>query len=367
MIHRGTDPEAIKVAERVGLVFDGMLEDFYEFTVAKGREEAKGITFVVKDLSQVESRLAEKLKEFGIEAENPSRVHFDRASIDSAIAAAGRLKSDRNLYVFATHLGYTIDRRPPPGMQQYVIVHPDGTTETVKPIIGGNPTARAVIIGIGSSVCDKYTGTCGRITEILNDEVLIEPTRVKRKVDEYLEITGPPIRAKKINLEANHILRYEKTEKKGGNPMTPEEIDQVATKVAAKVLEETAPSVLDPAGRGLLLHFTEHEIEGAGLVVNEARARATPCNCFTYNAREYCFSKGIIGMMSSEENPEQIAEFCAVGKSYEVKPGIKERFERFAGAAEAAHKKIEGIPKGERLVPWFGAMSEELEKRGVEV
>ena len=73
---------------------------------------------------------------------NPARVHFDRADIDSAIAAARRLKSDRNLYVFATHLGYTIDGRPPPGMQQYVVVHPDGTTETIKPSVGGNPDAK---------------------------------------------------------------------------------------------------------------------------------------------------------------------------------------------------------------------------------
>lgn len=153
----------------------------------------------------------------------------------------------------------------------------------------------------------------------------------------------------------------------GGNPMTPEEIEQVANKVAVKVLEEVSPAILDPAGRGMLLHFTEHAIEGQGLVVNEARARATPCNCFTYKGREYCFSKGIIGMMSSEENPEQIAEYCKVGKTYEVKPGIKERFETFASAAEEAHKEIEEIPKGERLVPWLTAMGKELEKRGVEV
>jgi len=153
----------------------------------------------------------------------------------------------------------------------------------------------------------------------------------------------------------------------GGNPMSPEEIDQIATKVAAKVLEDIAPSVLDPAGRGLLLHFTEHEMVGAGMVVNEAKAKDSPCNCFTYKDREYCFSPGVIGMMSSKENPEQIAEYCEVGKSYEVKPGIKERFAGFAGAAEAAHKKIEGIPKGERLVPWLKAISEELEKQGIEI
>jgi hypothetical protein len=67
------------------------------------------------------------------EESNPVRVRFDRADIDSAIAAAKRLESEKDLYIFATHLGYTIDRRPPPGMQSYVLVHPDGTTETIKP------------------------------------------------------------------------------------------------------------------------------------------------------------------------------------------------------------------------------------------
>lgn len=72
---------------------------------------------------------------------NPGRVRFDRASIDSAIAAAKRLQSEKDLYIFATYLGYTIDKRPPPGMQQYVIVHPDSSTETVAPRMEkeGNP------------------------------------------------------------------------------------------------------------------------------------------------------------------------------------------------------------------------------------
>ena len=73
---------------------------------------------------------------------NPARVHFDRADINSAIEAAKRLKSDRDLYIFATHLGYTIDKRPPPGMQQYVIVHTDGSTETIKPGGESNPAAK---------------------------------------------------------------------------------------------------------------------------------------------------------------------------------------------------------------------------------
>jgi len=67
------------------------------------------------------------------EVSNPARVRFDRGDIDSAIGAAKRLKSDRDLYVFATYLGYTIDKMPPPRSQSHIIVHPDGTTETIKP------------------------------------------------------------------------------------------------------------------------------------------------------------------------------------------------------------------------------------------
>jgi len=143
--------------------------------------------------------------------------------------------------------------------------------------------------------------------------------------------------------------------------MTEQEIDQLAEKVASKVLEEVAVE------KGLLLHFTEHGLVGSGLVIDEARARSTPCNCFTYGGREYCFSPGIIGMISSKENPEQLAEYCKVGKTYEVKPGARERFEKFAEAAEAAHRKIEHIPQGERLVPWLREMGAELEKRGIKI
>ena len=42
--------------------------------------------------------------------------------------------------------------------------------------------------------------------------------------------------------------------------------------------------------------------------------------------------------------------------------------EMFAEAAEAAHKKIESMPKGmPRLEAWLGAMGQELSKRAIEV
>jgi len=139
--------------------------------------------------------------------------------------------------------------------------------------------------------------------------------------------------------------------------MTEQEIDQLASKVASKVLEEVADE------KGLLLHFTEHGLLGHAIILDEARARATPCKVFTYKGREYAFTKGAIGMLTED----QMREYCTAGKSYTVSPGIKERFEKFAEAAEAAHRKIEDIPKGERLIPWLREMGEELEKRGIEI
>ena len=71
MKHRGTDPEAIKVADDLGLAFDGMMFDFYEknswyqFTIAPG-QPGEGITFYVRELKQVKTRLNEKLREFGL-------------------------------------------------------------------------------------------------------------------------------------------------------------------------------------------------------------------------------------------------------------------------------------------------------------
>ncbi|GAI93864.1 unnamed protein product [marine sediment metagenome] len=139
--------------------------------------------------------------------------------------------------------------------------------------------------------------------------------------------------------------------------MTPEEIDQVASKVAAKVLEEVSPSVLDPAGRGLLLHFTEHEMLGGALIVNESKARASPCKIFTYKGREYGFSPGAIGMLTGE----QVEEYCKAGKTYEEKPAIKSRFEKFAEAREEAAKKAEGYEGTEKLKVIWSSMGEELE------
>ena len=114
--------------------------------------------------------------------------------------------------------------------------------------------------------------------------------------------------------------------------------------------------------RGVRLSDWVTAPESPGIVINEERAKATPCKCFTYKGKDYCYSPGIIGMLEAG----QVPTYCPT-KTYEVRPGIKQRFEEFAEAAETAHERIEEIPKGERLVPWLTEMGKELRARGVEV
>jgi len=114
--------------------------------------------------------------------------------------------------------------------------------------------------------------------------------------------------------------------------------------------------------RGVTLSDWVTSPESPGIVINEERAKASPCKCFTYKGKDYCYSPGIIGMLEAG----QVPTYCPT-KEYEVRPGIKQRFEEFAEAAEAAHERIEEIPKGERLIPWLTEMGKELRARGVEV
>lgn len=119
-----------------------------------------------------------------------------------------------------------------------------------------------------------------------------------------------------------------------------------------------------PSDHELLLHFGVEELASPGLVVNEARAKASPCSCFTYKSKDLCWSKGIIGMLKQDQQDI----YCVAGKTYQARPKLVERYQTFAAAADEAHKKIAAMPSGvERLEAWLGAMSEELAKREIEV
>lgn len=119
-----------------------------------------------------------------------------------------------------------------------------------------------------------------------------------------------------------------------------------------------------PSDHELLLHFGIEEVGSPGLVVDEARAKASPCSCFAYKGKDLCWSNGIIGLLTQ---PQQNV-YCVAGKIYKEQPALTERYARFAEAAERAHKEIESMPKGtERLEVWLAAMGRELAKEGIEV
>ena len=150
----------------------------------------------------------------------------------------------------------------------------------------------------------------------------------------------------------------------GHSPANPPPIDK---ELGAKIdrlrteLETLRDEVYDRL-RGVRLSDWVTSPDSPGIVINEERAKATACKCFTYKGRDYCYSAGVIGMLEAG----QVPTYCPT-KEYEVRPGIKQRFEEFASAAEAAHERIEEIPKGERLIPWLTQMGKELRARGIEV
>jgi len=140
--------------------------------------------------------------------------------------------------------------------------------------------------------------------------------------------------------------------------MRTEELDSLASRIVKQIREEM------PSDHELLLHFGVEELASPGLVIDEARAKASPCSCFTYKGKDLCWSKGIIGMLAADQQDI----YCVAGKAYKAQPALTRRYETFAEAAEAAHKKIEAMPSGvERLEAWLGAMGEELAKKGIEV
>jgi len=113
--------------------------------------------------------------------------------------------------------------------------------------------------------------------------------------------------------------------------------------------------------RGLLLNMAVESMGSPGIVVNPEVAKATPCRCYKIDETEMCFSKGIIGTLSKAQKEA----YCP--SKIMLTEGIARRVKLFKEAAAEAHKKIEKLPKGEKLEPWLAAMGEELRKRGIVV
>lgn len=140
-------------------------------------------------------------------------------------------------------------------------------------------------------------------------------------------------------------------------PLSNEEITEIATRTADEVIERIREREHD----SLMLHSIPYSEGSPGIVVDEALAKTTPCQCLEYRpGKKLCFSKGIIGALSDEQ--ETI--YCPTTVPLES-PGLERRMESWMRAVGTCKAEIAGIPKGERLEPWLSCMSRELAARGV--
>lgn len=141
-------------------------------------------------------------------------------------------------------------------------------------------------------------------------------------------------------------------------PLTKEEIGLIATRTADEVMDRIREREHD----SLMLNSIPYAYGSPAIVVNEALAKATPCECTKVDDSEICFSKGCVGGLSEADK----LLYCNP-KVYVERPALAERIRKFKEAVAEAKEKIAEIPKGERLEPWLRAMSESLAKRGIEV
>jgi hypothetical protein len=137
-----------------------------------------------------------------------------------------------------------------------------------------------------------------------------------------------------------------------------EDIERIAKASAHEVMAR----IREQEHEILLLNSIPYAYGSPAIVVNEALAKATPCECTRVDDSEICFSKGCVGALSEADK----VLYCNP-KVYVERPGLAERIRKFKEAVAEAKEKTAGIPKGERLEPWLRAMSESLAKRGIEV
>nr|MBC8273578.1 hypothetical protein [Chloroflexota bacterium] len=111
--------------------------------------------------------------------------------------------------------------------------------------------------------------------------------------------------------------------------MRPEEIQSIAAKVAEKLSENIAVG-------NLLLHSVPYQEGSPGIIVNEATAMASSCRCIEYRpGKKLCFSKGIIGALSDEQ--ETI--YCPVTEKLET-PGLEKRLQDWLDSVETCKPEI---------------------------
>jgi len=143
-------------------------------------------------------------------------------------------------------------------------------------------------------------------------------------------------------------------------PLTEAEVKQVAHASADEVMSRIAERQLAE----LMLHSIPYLEGSPGIVVDEAKARATPCRGVEYKPGKWLkFSPGIVGALSDVQ--EEV--YCPETIAFES-PGLQRRLTSWQETVDGCKKEIALIPKEEserRLVTWMQCMSRGLEKRGI--
>jgi hypothetical protein len=143
--------------------------------------------------------------------------------------------------------------------------------------------------------------------------------------------------------------------------------DEARHKVMLQQMVGSAPAKspgVDYVTSCLVVHILEHEAAGSGRVVDEAKAKSTPCKCFRFEGDEFCWSPGVLGLISSKKNPGQMEEFCALGKE-PASAGAQKHFNKIKQAVAAAHQEWE--KQGGGLKSWWRNVADQMAEIGLEV
>ena len=93
-----------------------------------------------------------------------------------------------------------------------------------------------------------------------------------------------------------------------------------------------------------------------GIVVDEEKAKSTPCKCIKYDGKDLCWSPGVIGLLRQD----QIAKYCPT-KHYEEKPKLIKHLNEFKKIAE----ETKGMPLMERIAMMKALLSKHTPETGV--
>ena len=111
----------------------------------------------------------------------------------------------------------------------------------------------------------------------------------------------------------------------------------------------------------LMLHAVAEMYGPGGIVIDEAKAKATSCECVEYKPDKFwCTSKGVVGALTDEQekiycNPMEIVE----------RPGVKERLIKWGEAVEICRAQLPPTDGRTRLEIYLDCMSRELKESGV--